>query len=35
MDVTFAGVEVENAEELPEKSFTAALRVLAPDGVQR
>ena len=32
LDVSFAGVEMENAVELPETSFTAALRVLTPNG---
>ena len=32
VDATFAPVLVENAEELPEKSFTAGIRVITPNG---
>lgn len=30
LDVTFAGVEMDDATKLPEKSFT--MRVLSPNG---
>ena len=32
LEVDFAGVDMENSTKLPEKSFTAALHVISPNG---